>query len=133
MRWGRACPWPEDCGHRAAAVAGPEVDGVVRWPLCQLTVSYRRCPVHSCERQERELPDMPRLAGFAGEVVGGYRLKRLAAAAALYDFVPPQEPGHYWVVWSWARHFADKRVPFAVVARGNCLALVKEPVTILRG
>jgi hypothetical protein len=118
--WKRYCLAP-NCAHgqRLAAIAA--ASGLLSRDLCTLSL-YDECR----SRQKQPLEPVGRLWG--APVVSAFRLDRLKALSEgdLIDILHNITAPDLWIIHKWAQDYTQRRIPWAVIRRGERFALLKE-------
>lgn len=118
MDWARECGAPAiGCRNCAAPVAGS--DGVTA--RCACLAARTDCPV----RFKRAAPQLGELGGCT--IVAGCGLDRLRGRrlAELYDVLPAIAESEWDVIVKFARDYTARRIPWAVIRRGDVYAMIK--------
>ena len=118
--WKRFCQSPV-CpdGKKLAAIPGAE--GLLAEDLCNLNLN------DECQsRLRRPMDPIGRL--WSKPVIGAYRLGELQAKPAnnLIDILDNVSATDFWIIHKWALDYTRRRIPWAVVRRGERFALLKE-------
>jgi hypothetical protein len=116
----RVCVFDGDCQYRLEPVDG--ADGMLSQRVCGRKIVGRPCKFS----KRVSIDKLASCKGING-YCGGYLADSLLfmGRSGLVDFLPVIRPCEYDILFSWARDFARRGIPFYIVRRAYGVALFK--------